>query len=460
MRTKRYLFIKLLLAALVTIPLTAQEKIVKISNLKELTEPHPKTNEALVLVKSAIEDIVVKTNMDNPVDKPSTTVNGIYTYKLVVYIGEDELDGAQTVSRQLQVSSQYGNANLKCKVAPGKQYECVFSIPPEFAYADESVSGGLYASSQAQIAISSTIPTLTISYNNQEVIKEGVIQAILPSFLTINRTKDTYFFRFALDGTEAQTDSFKKPIFKISHTNETGETNRLEIWISEEKEVKAKTSLKYRIFYKNIANGKESFAELVEKARAEEEEKDFLSAATHYKEARTHSDCPKDQETELEALVQEMYKWRKIDFMAGTFMSEAERVENSKGFEDDSVFIYNRGVIRCLNDLLEKYPDYLPYLKKREELEAKLEKHPMNFKTEVQTKIVRHQVITGKGYEGGIDIFAAYSKKKNTKAQDRIGRTKSDGTFRIVLENELKFLYFYGDKESTPITSRTKELNR
>ena len=156
MRTKRYLFIKLLLAALVTIPLTAQEKIVKISNLKELTEPHPKTNEALVLVKSAIEDIVVKTNMDNPVDKPSTTVNGIYTYKLVVYIGEDELDGAQTVSRQLQVSSQYGNANLKCKVAPGKQYECVFSIPPEFAYADESVSGGLYASSQAQIAISST----------------------------------------------------------------------------------------------------------------------------------------------------------------------------------------------------------------------------------------------------------------------------------------------------------------
>ena len=84
----------------------------------------------------------------------------------------------------------------------------------------------------------------------------------------------------------------------------------------------------------------------------------------------------------------------------------------------------------------------------------------MNFKTEVQTKIVRHQVITGKGYEGGIDIFAAYSKKKNTKAQDRIGRTKSDGTFRIVLENELKFLYFYGDKESTPITSRTKELNR
>ena len=454
MRTKRYLFIKLLLAALITIPLTAQEKIVKISNLKELTEPHPKTNEALVLVKSAIEDIVVKTNMDNPVDKPSTTVNGIYTYKLVVYIGEDELDGAQTVSRQLQVSSQYGNANLKCKVAPGKQYECVFSIPPEFAYADESVSGGLYASSQAQIAISSTIPTLTISYNNQEVIKEGVIQAILPSFLTINRTKETYFFRFALDGTEAQTDSFKKPIFKISHTDETGETNRLEIWISEEKE------LKYRIFYKNIANGKESFAELVEKARAEEEEKDFLSAATHYKEARTHSDCPKDQETELEALVQEMYKWRKIDFMAGTFMSEAERVENSKGFENDSVFIYYRGVIRCLNDLLEKYPDYLPYLRKREELEAKLEKHPMNFKTEVQTKIVRHQVITGKGYEGGIDIFAAYSKKKNTKAQDRIGRTKSDGTFRIVLENELKFLYFYGDKESTPITSRTKELNR
>ena len=100
-------------------------------------------------MKSAIEDIEVKTNMDSPIDKPSTTSNGIFTYKLVIRIGEDELDGAETVSRQIQVNSQYGNANLKCKVAPGKQYECFFNVPPEFAYADESVIGGLYASSQS-----------------------------------------------------------------------------------------------------------------------------------------------------------------------------------------------------------------------------------------------------------------------------------------------------------------------
>lgn len=460
MRTKRHLFIGLLWVIVFTIPLIAQEKIVKISNLKEQTKAHSKTDEAIIFVKSAIENIMVKTNMDSPVDKPSTTINGMFTYKLVVHIGEDELDGAKTVSRQLQVSSQYGNANLKCKVAPGKQYECIFAIPPEFAYADESISGGLYASSQAQIAITSSISSLTIHYNNQEVIKEGAIQTNLPAYLTISREEDTYFFRFALDRSEAQTESFKKPVFKVSHIDEIGEVNRLEIRLSDGKEVKAKTSLKYRIFYKNIVGGKESFAELIEKAHAEEAEKDFLSAATHYKEARTHSDCPKDQETELEALVQEMYKWRKIDFMANKFMNDADRVENSKGFENDSVFIYNRGAIRCLNDLLEKYPDYLPYLRKKEELEIKLEKHPMNFQTKVQTKIVRHQVITGKGYEGGIDIFAAYSSKKNTKAKDRIGRTRSDGTFRIVLENKLEFLYFYGDKEATPITSETKELNR
>ena len=460
MQTKKNLFISLLLTVLFTTPTVAQEKIVKISGLKELVTPHPQTNEAIVLVKSDIEDIVVKTNMDSPVDKPNTTVNGIYTYKLVIYIGKDELDGAHTVSRQLQVSSPYGNTNLKCKVAPGKQYECFFSVPPEFAYADESVSGGLYASSQAQIALSSAIQTLTIKYNGREVVKEGSIEPSLPSFLSISRTEDAYLFRFALDGTETQTAAFKQPVFTISHTDETGETNRLEIRVNGEKEVKAKTSLKYRIFYKNIAGGKESFTELIDKARAEEAEKDFLSAATHYKEARTHSDCPKEQEAKLEALAQEMYKWRKIDFMANTFMNEAERVKNSRGFEDDSVFIYTRGVIRCLNDLLEKYPDYLPYLRKREDLETQLEKHPMNFKTEVREKVIRHQVITGKGYKGGIDIFAARSTKKNTKAQDRIGRTHSDGTFRIVLEKELNFLYFYGDKESTPITSETKELNR
>lgn len=460
MQTKKHLFITLLLAYLVIVPLTAQEKIVKISDLKELGEVHTKTDEAIILVKSAIENIVVKTNMDSPVDKPNTTVNGTFTYKLVVHIGEEELDGAKTVSRHLQVNSEYGNTSLKCKVAPGKQYECLFVIPPEFAYADESVSGGLYASSKAQIAFISTINKLTISYNNQDVIKEGVILSSLPAFLTIDKDEDTYFFRFALDGDIAQTTSFKKPVFKVFHTDEIGEANQLEIQLSEGKEVKPKTSLKYRIFYKNIVGNKESFAELIEKARAEEAEKDFLSAATHYKDARTHNDCPKEQETELEALINEMYKFRKIDFMANKFMSEAERVENNKGFEDDSVFIYYRGVIRCLNDLLEKYPDYLPYLKKREELETKLEKHPMNFKTEIQAKVIRHQVITGKGYEGGIDIFAAYSSKKNTKAEDRIGRTRSDGTFRIVLENELNYLYFYGDKKATPISKDTKELNR
>lgn len=450
----------MLLSVLFSLPLTAQEKIVKISGLTELAEPHPQANEAIVFVKSDIEDIVVKTNMDSPVSKPSTTSNGIYSYKLVIFIREDELDGARSVSRQLQVSSQYGNANLKCKVTPGKQYECFFSVPPEFAYADESVSGGLYASSQAQIAFTSTIPTLTISYNGREVVKEGKIQLTLPSFLTISRTEDAYLFHFSLDGEEAQTTAFRQPVFSISHTDEAGVTNRLEIHVNGEKEVKAKSSLKYRIFFKNIAGGKESFAELIDKARAEEAEKDFLSAATHYKEARTHSDCPKEQEIELETLVQEMYKWRKIDFMANTFIDEAERVESSRGFEDDSVFIYTRGAIRCLNDLLGKYPDDLSYLRKREDLETRLEKHPMNFKTEVRKKIVRHQVITGKGYKGGIDIFAAHSAKKNTKAQDRIGRTRSDGTFRIVLEKELNFLYFYGDKTSTPITSETKELNR
>lgn len=156
--------------------------------------------------------------------------------------------------------------------------------------------------------------------------------------------------------------------------------------------------------------------------------------------------------------------------MAGTFMSEAERVENSKGFEDDSVFIYNRGVIRCLNDLLEKYPDYLPYLRKREELEAKLEKHPMNFKTEVQTKIVRHQVITGKGYEGGIDIFAAYSKKKNTKAQEshRAYQKRWDFPYRIGKRTEIPLFlrrqgihsYYFENQRTKQITlSIKKERN-
>ena len=104
MQLKRYLLSTLLWVYIFAVPLAAQEKIVKITDLKESSTTLSNANEAIVLVKSAIEDIEVKTNMDNPVDKPSTTSNGIFTYKLVIRIGEDELDGAETVSRQIQAN--------------------------------------------------------------------------------------------------------------------------------------------------------------------------------------------------------------------------------------------------------------------------------------------------------------------------------------------------------------------
>ena len=61
MQLKRYLLFTLLWAYVFAVPLAAQEKIVKITDLKESNTTLSNANEAIVLVKSAIEDIEVKT---------------------------------------------------------------------------------------------------------------------------------------------------------------------------------------------------------------------------------------------------------------------------------------------------------------------------------------------------------------------------------------------------------------
>ncbi|MDR1883852.1 MAG: hypothetical protein LBR26_13880 [Prevotella sp.] len=189
-----------------------------------------------------------------------------------------------------------------------------------------------------------------------------------------------------------------------------------------------------------------SFAELEQDARDKEEQRDFFAAAEAFKAARNHKDCPEQRKAQLENMMGEMNSCRKFEFMAEKFIKDGKRVELAKGFDNDSVFIFYRGAVRCYNALLEKYPGHTPFVEERDRLAKILEPHPQNIK--------QYTVITGKAYRGGMDIYPSPSEKKPKGINNikPLGRTAGDGSYRIVIQDisVVPYLYFFGEGYSRP----------
>jgi hypothetical protein len=190
-----------------------------------------------------------------------------------------------------------------------------------------------------------------------------------------------------------------------------------------------------------------SFEELEQDARAKEAQKDFLAAQKAFMDARNHKDCPDQRKKQLENRMLDMKHCRETEMMVETFTKEGKRVEQTKGFEHDSVFIFYRGVIRCYNFLLEKYPGYTPFVEERDRFTKILEPHPLNIK--------QYTVITGKAYRGGMDIYPSLSEKKPKGIKDLkpLGRTAGNGSYRIVIQDTsvVPYLYFFGEGYSRPL---------
>ena len=503
MRKQIYILILLLIGMLSTFSLFAQEKIVKITNL-ELVEGTSPSNQSIVSIYSPIERLSIKSNMgDECTVTPTTEADGTFKYTLVIQYSEDELDGTEVFRRILKIGSDYGQTDLTCRLSPGKQYKCSFTVPPEFAYADESVDRGLYASDRARITISSRLTNLNIFYNDIQVLKRGVVEVSLPTFLSIEKEDEDYHFLFTLEGEQINQTSFKRPVLKVQHTTEDGDSNELEIQLKDNATIAPKANFKFRVFYKNIVGEKEvileqrdlSFDELLQKARQLEEKHNFLAAANTYQNARDHVYCPLERKQELLELKKKAANSEGYMRIIQKHENKLGEIIQTYGFEHESAYDCFRMIVLANKKLSDSYPADVQLEEDLQAAKKQLYKHPKSGTDSIRTTVLEKQRIQGvvtkddsyKDRIPGTEIFAvtkdqydSFIKKNIVKYKERIkylseekkrkhftlvGRVGSNNSYLIKLEPDKKYaaLYFCGQLELSdelfPITSTTRKLD-
>lgn len=447
----------------------AQRSIVTLSEPEEVLNELTGKEQSVLVIFSPIETLTIESNMGDICNTGSPEKDK-FKYTLNIKFSPDELDGTSAITRIVKVKSEYGEANIRSKFQPGKQYQAYFEVPPEFAYADESVSGGIFASDQAKISFVSKLKGLDLYYNNQQIVSAGKVTSSIPAYITVQEEEDCYNLLFKLDGVQSEQASFKHPKIKITHKDENNNTNQLNIVMKEGIEIGPKTSLKYRIFYKNIIAEKISFDELLKKAETHESRQDYEAAKNTYQEAMDHIDFPIDRKEEIRSLKQRAEQARKLTFVQARFEKNIERLENELGFNSDSTYIYCSAVVKVNQDMADLYPNNTDIQNKLTQSVEKLYKHPKSTKVEKKVAVNYKQIISGKVEKeesfvddvAGVEIYASHERKpkmKDAKNMQRLGRVSANGTYKIMFQPPVSYLYFYGAKQAFPITESTEKLD-
>lgn len=458
-------------------PCQAQQSIVTLSEPEEITNESTGKKQSVLVIISPIETLTIESNMGD-VCNTSLPDEDKFRHTLNIKFSTDELDGATTITRIVKVKSEYGEANIRSKFQPGKQYKAYFEVPPEFAYADESISGGIFASDQAKISFVSKLTDLDLYYNNQQILSAGKTSSTIPSYITVQKEEDCYNLLFRLDGVQSEQTTFKRPEIKIEHKDENNKTNQLSIVLKEGTEIGSKTSLKYRVFYKNVIGEKEiitvakdlTFDELMEKAQTHEKKQDYEAAKNTYQDAMDHIGCPLDQKEKIRSMKQRAEQARKLTFVKARFEKNIDRLETEYGFSSDSTYTYCAAVVKVNQDMIVLYPNNIELQDKLTQSVEKLYRHPKSQKVEQKVKVNHKQIISGKVDKedsfiddvAGIEIYASHERKpkmKDAKNMQRLGRVSSNGTYKIMFQPPVSYLYFYGAKQAFPITEVTQTLD-
>lgn len=451
--------------------LCAQESIVRISEPAEKSDVPVLGDKALLHVVSPIAGVTVENNITNDVASPAMPgKDETFVYEISLPISESEREsGRRKLSRVVTVKSEYGNIDFSFRFEMGKCYEVRFDTRREFAYTDESFSGGIYASDKARVSFISKLDSLSLWYNDksQPVFLAGLLQEQLPPNMTVSPTLEGFQIEFDLSGPHKEEVWFRRPVFLLSHCQD-GEISNIEITPRQEMEIGPKANFIFRLYYKNLAETKQivtvqkelTFGELLEKAQEQRERRDFEAAKNLYDDAMNATDCPTERKEEVRNMMAAMAKCRKYAYNGDIFIQKAANRRNQMGAEDDSVYLYLKGAYNCFRYVLKEIPNDELYTQKRDAAYEELKMHPLNMVSgmrEVEVTKTK-QVVKGKvvsklhfGGIGGVPIYAHNSSEKEPREKDLrnitpIAYTEPDGTFNVVLENSILSLFFQGKK--------------
>jgi hypothetical protein len=193
----------------------------------------------------------------------------------------------------------------------------------------------------------------------------------------------------------------------------------------------------------------------------------YHAALTAYDKALKSNDIPKDKSSAIQEESNDMRFLRQNSFFAERAQVIVDKMEEKYGWESDSVYKYLSFRCEALKRIVEKHPEITGFRKMYEESEEIVSNHPKYKVTETVTTTVHRQVISGRVVKGssfllsvgGLRVFSAKKYEKN-KDEDlvEIGKTKSDGSFRIPLKESTRYILFEGERKSHVINENTGNM--
>jgi len=192
----------------------------------------------------------------------------------------------------------------------------------------------------------------------------------------------------------------------------------------------------------------------------------YLAAITAYDQAIGHNDCPQTERDNIFEERNRLAAIRKLTYFrekADTLVHEAEA---KHGFTSEETYKVLSGEYNIANKLVSQYPEIEGFKKIQQQVHDRLVQHPMAQEIVTTTVTKQRQQITGRvsfknEYAAvpfnSLSIYASPTGKINPRQSELIGKVKADGTFQIVIPDDMKYIYVDGEKKDAHYISPDME---
>lgn len=182
----------------------------------------------------------------------------------------------------------------------------------------------------------------------------------------------------------------------------------------------------------------------------------YLAAVTAYDQAIGHNDCPPALRDSIFEVRNRMAAIRKTSYFREKTDTLARKAEAEKGFESDDVYKYLSGEYKFISQLVNEHPEITGFTPIKDAVYQRLSMHPKSKKAVEETVTVQRQQITGevsfrneytaRPFEQ-LNVYASATRSIDRKHCRLIGRVRADGTFTVVVPDDMKYIFVDGEKK-------------
>lgn len=438
----------------------AQEQDVKFVQDNALTAGQ---EEAKVILKSNSDALTVTDKTTGRVAVKETAPDGNYHYVLNLFYDGVEEDGF--VRSNIEIQSPDGQRTVQVVAYVGKVMVATYNEETMIVEKD-NVRGVYPEEKKAKITFLSPLADLTIVCNGTTLFKNGAAQPVsdtnVQSSVLPGESLTEYVLVFSLDEARKPSVFFKNNL-TFAFSSKVGSTQVVHdaLGMKEAHQYVVKSKVK-------IVEVEVTYEELLAKAKeyssaysTQHESSWFLAGNDAYEAVRTHMDCPIGLKDAYQIEQNKFMFLRKYSRYVEQADERWRKAETAEGFESENVWKYlNLGRQMC-QEILSKYPEMTQFKQKLAEFDVLYKKHPQS---NVELPIVTGKVSKDEGWFLPIDGTAIYAINFNCGGLDEIKGHKpvgavQNGTYKVVLREPCKYLYFAGEKRSRPIEHKTQTLD-